>query len=530
MQNQNNNFRDTNECTSRASCSLSPAIASLESLAINFSQKIAYYMLQLKNFGAENVQIRNEILNIWAGFISVNEFSSEQLYEIVLNEYYMLCEAEKIYSKLSGNNVRIYKFNFSSKTTLAKSIAIGDKLNSDNIRQYPLKFRNLSEILFLVLKSLCFNMIQLAKFGKFDEEIFNEILITLNLYNSDNLSEDVISSKILKLAECTRILLLRICENLFGQFGEISEVSVAKSSKIGKAIMVSGNDFFDLLEVLKITEGMDIDVYTHSNLLIAHAFSNFKNYKNLTGHFGDFADNTVLDYARFPGAILLTANSFANSEYLYRGRLFSTDYIVPRGVERISNNDYGQLLNSALEEKGFTKVKQKSDVIVGYDLDEIKNKFYDIASNLKSGKCERLYIIFSDAHSEIKKLYFDSLFQNLKNDEFVISFSYKSESPNVYTINVGDYFPLMIYVLNIFFDIYPHSAPNIIFLYPKCDVVSITDSVMLKNFGAKNIFVADCSPVFLNPSVFNEYIKTYNINVFSNINEDLEIFRKIKAD
>ena len=64
---------------------------------------------------------------------------------------------------------------------------------------------------------------------------------------------------------------------------------------------------------------LNIDVYTHSNLLIAHAFAKFNSYPNLRAHYGDTTENCILDFSTFPGAILLTKNSRNTTEYLYRG-------------------------------------------------------------------------------------------------------------------------------------------------------------------------------------------------------------------
>ena len=127
----------------------------------------------------------------------------------------------------------------------------------------------------------------------------------------------------------------------------MTKADVSYSTAQGKAILVSGSNFSELLKVLKNTENENIDIYTHSDLLLAHSLSEFKKYPNLKGHFGDQTENNILDFATFPGSILLTKNAKRTTEYLYRGRLFSNGYIVPKGVIKIENNDYSELINSA---------------------------------------------------------------------------------------------------------------------------------------------------------------------------------------
>ena len=46
--------------------------------------------------------------------------------------------------------------------------------------------------------------------------------------------------------------------------------------KVGKAILVSGHDLQDLEYLLKQTEGKDINIYTHGEMLPSHAYPELK--------------------------------------------------------------------------------------------------------------------------------------------------------------------------------------------------------------------------------------------------------------
>ena len=80
------------------------------------------------------------------------------------------------------------------------------------------------------------------------------------------------------------------------------------------------------------TKDKNIDVYTHGEMIIAHTYPKFREYKHLIGHFGVGVENCLLDFATFPGAILITKYAVENIEYLYRGRLFTMDSFVPKGA------------------------------------------------------------------------------------------------------------------------------------------------------------------------------------------------------
>ena len=528
MQSNKKLYMDVNECTSRGSCSLSPSIASLEFLSMHLLRQIAYYLLKLDDLGASNYKIKRELINDIAMLVSVNDFSEDELYSAIMSEYFMLDEVKNTYSNFSkklNQKPRLLKSikSVSQKMTLAQAISTGEKLIAQN---YGDSLKNLSEILNTVVKSLCVNHIKLMDFEIFDEDCYKKILKALNLFNY-KLSEKVLIQWISDVAIMDKNLQLRISNVMLETFGPISEVNVSHSTKKGKAILVSGNNFFDLLKILKLTEGKNIDVYTHSNLLITHSLNSFKKFEHLRGHYGDETENCILDFATFPGAILLTKDSHGNNEYLYRGRLFSKDYIIPKGVKKIENDDYYPVLDAALEAKGFSKGKVKKESIVGFDLDEIDKKFSSIVGDLDNNKIKRLYIVGLNAHSELQKEYFKEFFDSLNSDEFVISFSYSKEnSDNIYNINVGNYTPFVTTILKRFFDKYSLDNNNIVFLLTTCDVMSISGVIALKSLGAKKVYMAQCPPTTINPSVYKTFSNLYNIQTTETVASDLKNLRK----
>ncbi|MDE6138029.1 MAG: hypothetical protein K2F57_01000, partial [Candidatus Gastranaerophilales bacterium] len=360
-------------------------------------------------------------------------------------------------------------------------IALGEKLFLEKYNKRSTEQKNLIEILMIIIKSVSLNLIKLNDFNEFDSEIYHEILQTLDIFNDKKLQNKQVMENISKLAMFDYQLQLKISNLLLKTFGGISKVEVSHSTTKGKAILVSGNNFFDLLNILEETKDKDIDIYTHSNLLITHALNKFHKFKNLKGHYGDNTENCILDFATFPGSILLTKNSKNNTEYLYRGRLFSNDYIVPNGVIKIEDNNYDELIEAAENAKGFSKGKTKENTLLGYDEQDIEFQINSIVEKLNNDSIEKLYIIGIDPHSQIQKEYFKEFFSKLKPKEYAISFSYESKKENVLTINIGNYIPLASAILKKLFDKYPLSSNKIVFLFTTCDVMTMSNIIILKN-------------------------------------------------
>lgn len=528
--NYSKNYTEINECTSRGSCSVSPSIAALEHLAFVFFRQISHYLLTLDGMGACNDKIKKEIINMIANLISVNDFSASQLYSTIMDEYFILGETIKIYTDLCKKENIAPKLlktinSFDSHTKQPQAIAIGEKLYSQNIKGCSIEIRNMIEILNVVIKSMSLNHVILSGFGIFDEESYKEILKALNIPNNRNLTKEQITQEIYSVAEFNKKLQLKICDVMIENFGKIKKTKVSHSTRKGKSILVSGSNFFDLLKILELTKDKNIDVYTHSNLMIVHALERFCHYKNLRGHYGFSTENCILDFATFPGAILLTRDSHNYNEYLYRGRLFSSSNIVPDGVNKIENGNYQPVVDAALEAKGFSKGKIKDDSIIGFDLDELDKKFSAIVDKLNNNKIKKLYIIGIDSSSRLQQEYFKEFFEYIRHDEFVISFSYSCDKKNILTINAGNYQPFVMMIMKNFFAKYPVDSEKITFFFTNCDMMSISAVIALKHMNAQNIYISKCPPTIMNPSVTDTFKGVYNIKFADKPQKDLKIIR-----
>lgn len=521
---------DSDDCTSRGTCTLSPGVASLQEIVFYFIKLSSFYIVKLSDFNLHNKQIEDEIINNIASLIYINEYSERQMYEVAMRCYYIFSNSKNKYlyqcSEIGVNpDTADEIIEFQDNFTLAKSILYGDILIKRLYNTVTVENRNFSQILLVVLKSVCQNISKLFDFGVRDEFAISDILKLLGCIDNYSNNKQNLTDYIYSLSILDAKLRYKIALTLFENYGKISEVMVSHSTRKGKCILISGNNFNDLINVLEITKGKGIDVYTHSNLLISHSLEKFKKYPHLKGHYGRSSENCIVDYGTFPGAILLTKNSKNNTEYLYRGKIFSNDYITPQGVIKIENNNYQPLIESAISSVGFKKGHQRPDTCLGFNEQEVDNLFIKLFERLKSGKLRRLFIVGINSFSDVQKEYFDIFFTNIRSDEFVLSFYYDSNKNNVATINIGNYVPLATYILNKLLESGDY-LDKMYFIFPTCDVTSISGVIKLKKIGADNIYIASCSPRVINPSVFETFKNFCNVKVSSNPVDDLKLIRK----
>ena len=526
MMNNNEYFRipfDSDECTSKGACSISPVNSALQELVMYILRVSVYYVLKLEGLNLENKNIKTEIINAIASLVTINEYGEKQMFYLVQRCIHIFQNIKCRYlAACKDNNIKqvmiAESFLPQNNVTLTESIMLGEKIKQFN---YSSNIdRNLSEILFILQKSVCLNLSMLIDLNIFDNKSITDVFESINIFNTDNLSNDV-SEHINILSSTDNLLQLSICQIIVQRYGKITKTKISRSSRKGKCILVSGSSLVDLEKILELTKDKNIDVYTHSNLLVSHAFPKFRQYKNLIGHYGYAAENCIVDFATFPGAILLTKNSGNTTEYLYRGKIFTKDYVPQQGITKI-NDDYSEIIDASLNKKGFKKGKILPDTELGYDEDEIIKSFNILKND--SERISHFFVIGTNAHSELQKNYFSAFFKKLKPDEYALSFYYGEESENIIKADIGNYSPLAASILS---ELLKDSRfkDKITFMFTNCEVNTFSRIVYLYNSGYRSFYMISCPPRLINPSVFKTFCDRYNIQITSKPDNDLKNIR-----
>ena len=68
-------------------------------------------------------------------------------------------------------------------------------------------------------------------------------------------------------------------------FGDPVPTEVSLAVEKGPFIVISGHDLSDLKKLLEQTEGKGVNIYTHGEMLPAHAYPELKKYAHLKGQF-----------------------------------------------------------------------------------------------------------------------------------------------------------------------------------------------------------------------------------------------------
>ncbi|OJD99557.1 hydroxylamine reductase [Bacillus cereus] len=175
-------------------------------------------------------------------------------------------------------------------------------------------------------------------------------------------------------------------------FGVPEPVQITQNRVEGKAIVVTGHNLFALEELLKQTEGKDINIYTHSEMLPAHGYPQLKKYKHLKGNIGKAWYDQRRLFEKFTGAILATTNCVMPIKGSYSDRFFSYDIAGLEGVQKIENDDFTPLIQKALE---LSEVHMESDeqLVTGFHHHTVLSLAPEIINAVKEGKIKRFFVI-----------------------------------------------------------------------------------------------------------------------------------------
>lgn len=509
-------------------CTVSPSISSLQETILIYLRELAYYLLKLKELGAANTIIRENIIEAISGIVTHIDYNHEKFQYVILNLIQDLSQSKALYAGLcQKNNLKLnflkMHFKHSKDLDISEIIKKGERYYIKRNTYYTLEQKNLFDVMFILIKNLCVKIIQIKSYKKDYDNTYNSILILLNAMNFEDMAIDEVKAII---ETCTSEYYVLTKELLKAQeevYGERESVYISFAPRNGKAILVSGIDLTQLEAVLKATKNRSIDVYTHGiTMLMAHTFSKFRKYPNLVGHFGKCTDNSLFDFAAFPGAILMTRYLFQKVEYLYKGRLFTTDSFAPSGIIKIQDNNFEPLIQASLKSKGFTKEQQQVILRVGFRQKELERKIKEIHDKMDKNEIKHLYIIGFFRHENEHKEYFNKFLSLMPKNCYAISLSHEKKEENILHID-SFYDYLLIYkILEHFNKIKPLEQLKITIFITKCDNYTITNMINFLNMGIKSIYLCKCVPTLVNPAMFETIKKTFGIKGFTTPEQDLE--------
>ncbi len=228
--------------------------------------------------------------------------------------------------------------------------------------------------------------------GQRDPDVFSFFHETLDFLTRDH-DADTLLAKALDVGRVNlRVMELLDAANT-GAYGHPVPTRVRITPVKGKAIVVSGHDLKDLEEVLKQTEGLGINVYTHGEMLPAHGYPGLKRYGHLVGNYGGAWQNQQRDFDAFPGAILMTTNCLQKPRESYKSRIFTSGLVAWPGVVHIPDRNFAPLIAAAQASHGFASDEPERTVMVGFGHQAVLGLADKVVDAVRRGAIRHFFLV-----------------------------------------------------------------------------------------------------------------------------------------
>jgi len=528
-------------CTLQGVCGKDARTAALQDLLLYASEGISMYAHRAAELGAMDRAV--DIFVVEALFTTVTnvDFDPERLRQMLIEAAGMRDRAKALYEgaseragkaaeKLGGPAAWVPAGDIDGLVAQGVEVTIMNRRSAlgDDIA-------GLQELVTYGLKGTAAYADHAHILGQDDDEIYAVFHAGLDFLTKQDSTVDELFGWAMKTGELNLKVMALLDAANTGAYGHPEPTAVRIEPIKGKAILVSGHDLKDLEELLKQTEGKGINVYTHGEMLPAHAYPALKAYKHLVGNYGGAWQDQVREFDAFPGAILMTTNCIQRPKETYKGRIFTTGLVAMPGVKHVTSADFSPVIEAALEAPGFTEDGADKTIMVGFGRNTVMSVAPAVIDAVKSGAIRHFFLIGGCDGAKPGRNYYTDFAQAVPSDCVILTLACGKYRFN--KLDFGDIGGIP-RLLDIGQCNDAYSAIQIALALAEAFGVGVNDlplSLVLSWYeqkavailltllylGIKNIKLGPSLPAFVTPAVLNVLVEKFNIAPITTPGEDL---------
>ncbi len=415
-------------CTVRGVCGKDPETAALQDLLVYAVEGLSMYACRARELGARDAQADAFVPEaLFATLTNVN-FDPERFRDLILQACELRERMRKAYEGAAAEAGRAAESlegaaAFVPGDSLADLVDQGRKVSiAERKGQLGDDITGLEELLMYGLKGMAAYAYHAQILGFEEDDVyafFHEVLNYLTQGQSHT-PEDLVAWS-LKCGEMN----LRVMEMLDAahraNFGDPEPTQVRIEPVKGKAILVSGHDLMDLRELLEQTRGKGVNIYTHGEMLPAHAYPGLKKYKHLVGNYGGAWQLQKQEFEAFPGAILMTTNCLQVPRESYKARIFTTSVAGWPGVRHLEERQFGPVIEAALAAEGFAQDGPDRTILVGFGHAAVMNVAAHVVDLVKGGRIRHFFVIGGCDGAKPGRSYYTDLAEAVPQDSVILT-------------------------------------------------------------------------------------------------------------
>ena len=326
-------------------------------------------------------------------------------------------------------------------------------------------------------------------------------------------------------------------------YGTPVPTTVPLTIEKGPFIIITGHDLKDLQLLLEQTKDKGINIYTHGEMLPAHAYPELKKYSHLKGNFGTAWQNQQKEFDNIPGAILYTTNCLMPVKPSYADRVFTTEVVsYPEIVHIGEEKDFTPVIEKALALGGYTKDQHMTginggiQVTTGFSHGTVLSVADQVIEAVKNGDIKHFFLVGGCDGARVGRNYYTEFVKQSPADSIILTLACGKYRFNDLDLGTIGGLP-RIMDMGQCNDAY--SAIKVAIALAEafeCDVNELPLSMVLSWYeqkavcilltllylGIKNIHIGPTLPAFISPNVLNFLVENYGLSPISTPEEDLK--------
>ncbi|MFR5245556.1 MAG: hydroxylamine reductase [Clostridium sp.] len=424
----------------------------------------------------------------------------------------------------------------------AASVQDTDDYNLGLLWDMDPDIRSLKSLILFGLKGMAAYAYHALMLGASDETVNQFFLTGLREIAKDGTVESLLPT-VLKVGEVNLTCMAMLDAANTGTYGTPIPVSVPLVVERGPFIVVTGHDLKDLELLLKQTEGKGVNIYTHGEMLPAHAYPELRKYPQLKGNFGTAWQNQQKEFADIPAPILFTTNCLMPPKKSYADRVFTTEVVAYPGMVHIDDEkDFTPVIEKALElggyqeDRQFTGINGGTQVMTGFGHGTILSMADQVIDAVKSGAIRHFFLVAGCDGAKPGRNYYTDFVKQTPADSIVLTLACGKFRFNDLDLgNIGGlprimdmgqcndaYGAIKVAVaLAEAFGCGVNELP-LSFVLSWYEQKAVCILLTLLHLGIRNIRLGPSLPAFLSPNILNFLVENYGIGPVTTPEEDLK--------
>lgn len=529
-------------CTVAGVCGKDKDVAALQDLLVWATKGISMYAHRARQLGAKDRDIDRFVVEALFTTVTNVNFDPVRLQEMLVKAGEVINRAQSLYEtatkgagkqpeRLGGPAAWKPNDTVEQSVKQAEAVAITARLTS-----YGPDLAGLQELMMYGLKGTAAYADHAMILGEEDDEVYAGFHEGLDYLSKDDPTVEELVSRNLKVGELNLKVMEMLDKANTSAYGDPVPTAVRITPVQGKAILISGHDLKDLEELLKQTEGKGINIYTHGEMLPAHGYPKLKSYKHLVGNYGGAWQDQQKEFEHFPGAVLMTTNCIQKPRESYKKRIFTTGLVAWPGLEHVTRDDFGKVIQAALEAPGFAATEPEKTILVGFGHAAVMGVSDKVIDAVKSGQIKHFFLIGGCDGAKSGRNYYTEFAQSVPDDSVILTLAcgkYRFNKLEFGTVaglprllDVGQcndaYSAIQIAVaLSNAFGVGVNELPlSLVLSWYEQKAVAIL--LTLLHLGIKDIRLGPTLPAFVGPNVAEVLVKDFGIKPITTAQEDLQ--------